>query len=193
MTDLPNKEWLLAQVGRHRSAWSKAHRPKDIVIPGPGQESVWDFPRPPAVEDVVECLSVEFAGRTIARTTAGKRIIETAGAPVYCFPPADVAMDTLIPNGHVTVCEWKGAATYFDLVVDRRRSADAAYTYPDPLDDLGCGYTSVAGWIVFYAQRVDAVFVGHERAEPQPGGYYAGWVTKRVVGPIKGEPGSQSW
>jgi uncharacterized protein (DUF427 family) len=138
-------------------------------------------------------LQVVFAGETIADTTRGQRVVETAGAPVYHFPPQDVATRYLVPNDHVTVCEWKGAATYFDLVVGERRSDDAAYTYPDPLDDLGMGYSAIAGWIVFYAARVDAVFVGDEQASPQPGGYYAGWVTSRLAGPIKGEPGSGGW
>jgi len=193
MNGLPDKELLLARVGPHRAAWRHARRPSRIETPGPGQESVWDFPRPPAVQPVVERLRVEFAGRTVADTVSGKRIVETAGAPVYHFPPKDVAMECLVPNGQVTVCEWKGAATYFDLVVDGRKSPSAAYTYPDPLDDLGEGYPQVAGWIVFYANRVDAAFVGDEEASPQPGGYYAGWVTRRITGPIKGEPGSEGW
>jgi uncharacterized protein (DUF427 family) len=193
MTQLPDKDWLRERVGPHRSAWRHARRPARIETPGPGQESVWDFPRPPAVEPVAERLRVEFAGHTVADTTHGRRIIETAGAPVYCFPPEDVATDCLVPNGKVTVCEWKGAATYFDLAVDGRRSPDAAYTYPDPLDDLGQNYASIAGWIVFYASRVDAAYVGEENASPQPGGYYAGWMTQSLTGPVKGEPGSEGW
>jgi len=193
MTRLPDKDWLLARVGPHRAAWRHARRPARIEVPGPGQESVWDFPRPPAVEPVAERLRVEFAGRTIADTVRGRRIVETAGAPVYAFPPEDVATECLVPNGDVTVCEWKGAATYFDLVVDGRRSAGAAYTYPDPLDDLDRGFSGIAGWIVFYAGRVDAAFVGDEKASPQPGGYYSGWLTRRITGPVKGEPGSEGW
>jgi len=193
MTMIPSKEWLLARVGPSRRAFDAAARPAHIEKPGPGQESVWDFPRPPAVEPVRERLRVEFSGKIVADTMRGKRVIETAGAPVYHFPPQDVATEHLVPNDRVTVCEWKGAATYFDLVVGDRRSENAAYTYPDPLDDLGQGYAAIAGWIVFYANRVDAVFVGDEEASPQPGGYYAGWVTSRLVGPIKGEPGSEGW
>jgi len=162
-------------------------------MPGPGQESVWDFPRPPAVEPVAARLRVEFSGRTVAETIRGMRIVETAGAPVYCFPPEDVARGFLVANGKVTVCEWKGAATYFDLVAEGRRSRDAAYTYPDPLDDLGQGYATIAGWIVFYASRVDAAFVNDEKVSPQPGGYYAGWMTRNLVGPVKGDPGSEGW
>jgi len=190
---LPDKAELAARVAPHRAKWAQAPRPAGIVAPGPGQESVWDFPRPPAVEPVAARLRVEFAGRTVAQTTRGLRVVETAGAPVYHFPPQDVAEGVLVPTGDVTICEWKGAAAYFDLVVDGNTSRRAAYAYPDPLDDLGRGFSAIAGWIVFYAGRVDAAFVGDAAVTPQPGGYYAGWVTADLVGPIKGEPGSEGW
>ncbi|MEL6366320.1 MAG: DUF427 domain-containing protein [Pseudomonadota bacterium] len=161
---------------------------------GPGEESVWDFPRPPRVEAVEEALCVEFARETIAETARGLRVVETSGAPVYYFPPSDV-MDGVLRTveGAHSVCEWKGVATYFDLVVGGRVSKKAAFTYPDPLDDLGEGYERLAGLIAFYANRVDAAWVGETRATPQPGGFYAGWVTPRLKGPIKGEPGSEGW
>ena len=36
-------------------------------------------------------------------------------------------------------------------------------------------------------------YVGDERGTPQPGGYYSGWVTSKLRGPIKGLPGTESW
>jgi uncharacterized protein (DUF427 family) len=139
-------------------------------------------------------LRVAFAGRIVAETNTGRRIVETASAPVYVFPPADVATDLLEPCPDTwSVCEWKGVATYFDLVVDGRRSEAAAFTYADPFDDLDRGYGEIAGWFAFYAGRVDAACVGDERVRPQPGGFYAGWVTSRLRGPIKGAPGSEGW
>lgn len=192
MVQLPDKAELLERVRPNRSGWDETRKPPREPV-GPGQESVWDFPRPPAVQPVSERLRVEFAGQTIADTVHGLRVVETAGAPVYYFPPDDVSTAYLLPNDRVTVCEWKGAATYFDLKVGDRLSENAGYTYPDPFDDLGMGYGAIAGRIVFYAQRVDAAYIGNTKATPQPGGYYSGWVTAQLVGPIKGEPGSESW
>jgi uncharacterized protein (DUF427 family) len=120
-------------------------------------------------------------------------MVETAGAPVYLFPPDDVRMDLLQANDHVTACEWKGAAVHFDLVMPDLQVRDAAFAYPDPLDDLGQGYGRIAGWIAFYPARVEACFVGDEQVRPQPGGYYAGWVTDAIKGPIKGDPGTEGW
>lgn len=172
--------------------------------PGPGAESVWDFPRPPAVQEVAHRLRVVFAGETVAETTRGLRVVETAGAPVYFFPPADVASERLQQVGaEPSICEWKGVAAYFDLVVGARRSQNAAFCYPDPFDDLSQDdlgqddpardYRRIAGWAAFYANRVDAAFVGDEQATPQPGRFYAGWVTRGLCGPIKGTPGSERW
>ncbi len=190
---LPDKDALLARVRPHRAHWSTSPRPAQIDTPGPGQESVWDFPRPPEVQEVPQRLRVVVAGETVADTTRGRRIVETAGAPVYYFPPEDVRTDLLREAGPTTVCEWKGAAVHYDLAVDGRTVRAAAFAYPEPLDDLGRGYATVAGWIGFYPAKVDECHVGDERATPQPGGYYAGWVTSALTGPIKGEPGSERW
>ncbi len=185
---------LLAQIKAARGAWGG--RPTGVAIEpvGPGEESVWDFPRPPEVQDVEEPLEVSFAGRTAARTERGRRVVETAGAPVYFFPPEDVDAAALRPSEiRATLCEWKGAAVYFDLVVGDRVSRQAAFAYPEPLDDLGQGYSRIAGWIAFYAGRVDRAMIGDAVAAPQPGGYYAGWVAPNLRGPIKGAPGSEGW
>lgn len=190
---LPDKDALLARVAPYRAKWRHAPRPDRIDTAGPGQQSVWDYPRPPAVQPVARRLKVIHAGLTIADTTRGLRIVETAGAPVYYIPPPDVCCDLLTPTDHVTVCEWKGAGVHYDLAAGGRSVAHAAFCYPDPLDDLGQGYARIAGWFAFYAGRVDACFVGDEQAAPQPGGYYAGWVTADLTGPIKGAAGSQGW
>ncbi len=99
-------------------------------------------------------------------------------------------VDLLRPSdGRGTVCEWKGSATCFDLVVGDRVSRRAAWTYEQPLP----GYEALAGRIAFYAGRVDAATVDGETVRPQPGGFYGGWVTDDVVGPFKGEPGTEGW
>lgn len=164
-------------------------RPVRIETPGPGQESVWDYPRPPRVEPVPERLRVDFAGVTIAETTRGLRVIEAAGPPVYYFPPENVKRQFLVPMRHTTLCEWKGTARYFTLGVRGRESEAAAWTYPDP----DAGYEAIAGYVGFHAGRVDACYVADERVRAQPSDYYGGWATSRIVGPFKGGPGTERW
>lgn len=163
--------------------------PLERVVPGPGQESVWDYPRPPRVEPVPERLRVIVDGETIAETAHGLRVLETAGAPVYYFPPEDVRMDLLAASPHTSFCEWKGTAVYYALVGTGRRIENVAWSYPAP----NLGYEAIRGCLAFYVGRVDEAWVGDERATPQPGHFYGGWMTSRIVGPIKGEPGSQGW
>ncbi|MDE2836649.1 MAG: DUF427 domain-containing protein [Chloroflexota bacterium] len=164
-------------------------RPANVEVPGPGQESVWDYPRPPRLETVSKLLRVEFAGVTVAETTRGVRVCETAGPPVYYFPPEDVKRVFLHPMSHTTLCEWKGQASYWTLSVRGLESQAAAWCYPSPFE----GYEAIAGWFAFHAGRVDACYVGGERVGPQPGGYYGGWITSDIVGPFKGGPGTERW
>ncbi|KPF79324.1 hypothetical protein IP88_02075 [alpha proteobacterium AAP81b] len=159
---------------------------------GPGEESVWDYPRPPLVRRGDERLRVVLDGAVIAATDRPIWVCETAGAPVPYFAPADVAA-TLVANANLSLCEWKGVAVGHDLLLPGGgRVRDAAWTYPDPLDDLGCGFAALAGHFAFYPAKF-ACFVGDERARPQPGGFYGGWVTERIKGPIKGGPGTGHW
>jgi len=159
------------------------------VTPDPGQESVWDYPRPPRVEAVPERIRVVVAGVDVADTTRALRVLETAGAPVYYIPPEDVRMDLLTPTAHMTDCEWKGDASYFRLRIGDRDIPNVAWAYSTPLS----GYESIRDHLAFYAGLVDEAWVGDERATPQPGRFYGGWITSRVVGPFKGGPGSSSW
>jgi uncharacterized protein (DUF427 family) len=161
--------------------------PPQRIPPGPGEESVWDYPRPPRVEPVPERLRVVVGAATLADTTAGLRVLETAGPPVYYFPGSDVRMDRLVPGPHGSICEWKGDAGYWTYDDgDGRRIENVAWSYQQPLR----GYESIAGYLAFYAGLVDEAWVGDERATPQPGRFYGGWVTGQIVGPFKGEPGS---
>jgi uncharacterized protein (DUF427 family) len=159
------------------------------VVPGPGQESVWDYPRPPRVEPVSERIRIVVGGVRIADSARGLRVLETAGAPVYYVPPEDVRTDLLVLSGHASACEWKGRAAYHALVLDGRRIEDIAWSYPYPLP----GFEAIRHHLAFYAGKVDEAWVGDEPASPQPGEFYGGWVTSRIVGPIKGEPGSWGW
>ena len=167
------------------------HVPEGVtpVVPGPGEESVWDYPRPPRVEPVPERVRVVVDGVVVADSMRAIRVLETAGAPVYYVPREDVRADVLQPSTRSTYCEWKGFASYWSVVVGDRRLEDVAWSYEDPKP----GYEAIRGALAFYASRVDEAWVGDERATPQRGGYYGGWVTSRIVGPMKGEPGSQGW
>lgn len=164
--------------------------PPPRIEPGPGQESVWDYPRPPRVERVPERVRVVVDGIELASSTRALRALETAGAPVYYLPPEDVRMDLLVPSRHATFCEWKGAASYLGIATPSGRVIpNAAWTYPDPTP----GYERLRDHVAFYAWAVDEAWVGEERATPQPGHFYGGWITSKVVGPFKGEPGTLGW
>jgi uncharacterized protein (DUF427 family) len=159
------------------------------LTPGPGQESVWDYPRPPRLEAVPERIRVIIDGRTVADTTHAFRVVETAGAPVYYLPPSDIDLSLLRATDRSSVCEWKGSASYFDYASGDRSIPGVAWSYHEPKR----GFEAIADHLAFYASRVDEAWVGDERATPQPGGFYGGWVTSRIVGPMKGEPGSSRW
>lgn len=163
-------------------------RPEPIR-PGPGQESVWDYPRPAICEATPATLEVVFAGRTIARTTRGYRVLETSHPPSYYFPPEDVDAAALAPTGDRTLCEWKGQAAYFDVVAGAARARRAAWSYPAPTPP----FRPMGGYVTFYPAAMEACFVDGERAIPQEGGFYGGWITSRVVGPFKGGPGTRFW
>jgi uncharacterized protein (DUF427 family) len=163
--------------------------PPNRIPPGPGQESVWDYPRPPRLERVADRIRILFAGAVLADTTAAWRVLETSHPPTYYLPRADIAAGALVPAGGGSVCEWKGPAAYVDVVLGGRRAERVGWTYPDPLPP----FAAIADHYAFYAGPMDACFVGDERATPQPGGFYGGWMTSRIVGPVKGGPGSWGW
>lgn len=158
------------------------------VPPGPGQESVWDYPRPPRIERRTRLVEVRFGEVLIGRTTNPLRGCETASPPVYYLPPEDVELGLLRPGyGHST-CEWKGPAAYWTVVVGDKRLDNAGWSYPEPWE----GSEALAGHFSFYPALLDCRVDG-ERARPQEGGFYGGWVTDEVVGPWKGEPGTGHW
>lgn len=156
---------------------------------GPGQESVWNYPRPPRLDRVADRLRIIFDGVTIADTTGAWRVLETSHPPTYYLPPDDISVGVLARASGGSLCEWKGHARYFDVVGPRRRAARAAWAYPEP----DPSFAALADHVAFYAAAMDACFVGEERVTPQPGGFYGGWITSRVAGPFKGEPGSSGW
>ena len=158
------------------------------ITPGPGQESVWDYPRPPRIETVPRRVRVEVDGVVVADAPEAIRILETSHPPTYYVAPAHVDATFLAAVGHGSFCEWKGVASYFDVVVGERRIEQAAWCYPDPSET----FADLADHLAFYPALVDC-FVDDERVRPQPGRFYGGWITDDVVGPFKGEPGTQFW
>jgi uncharacterized protein (DUF427 family) len=161
----------------------------DPQPPGPGQESVWDYPRPPALERSAEHVVVRFGGRVIAESTAPWRVLETSHPPVYYLPRGDVDVTALVPVERTTICEFKGVARYADLSVGGRRSSTACWWYPRPV----AAFAPLADAVAFYPHRVDEVLVDDERVRAVQGDFYGGWVTSRVVGPFKGGPGTAWW
>ncbi len=158
-------------------------------MPGPGQESVWEYPRPPRVEPEQRRVRVVLGGRVIVESITALRVLETSHPPGIYVPPTDVVAGVLRPNPAASLCEWKGRAAYWDAVVDGVAAESAAWSYPDPSSD----YESLAGYVSFYPSRVDACFLGDEQVSPQEGGFYGGWITDDVVGPFKGGPGTLGW
>jgi uncharacterized protein (DUF427 family) len=156
---------------------------------GPGQESVWDYPRPPRLESASQRLRVVLGGELIAETTDGLRVLETSHPPNYYFPPGDVAAGSVEHAKGASFCEWKGRAHYFTVRGGDRVETEAAWGYDDPSP----AFAALRGHVAFYAGRMDACFVDDELVVPQPGQFYGGWVTSDVVGPFKGGPGSRGW
>jgi uncharacterized protein (DUF427 family) len=156
--------------------------------PGEGQESVWDYPRPPRVEPTTDRVRIEFGGRTIVDTTDAVRVLETSHPPVYYVPREQVHAE-LAPAPGASFCEFKGAARYLTVAVGDHRSESAVWYYPSPAP----GYEALAGRVAVYPARVDRCEVAGETVIPQEGGFYGGWITSKVVGPFKGAPGTAGW
>jgi uncharacterized protein (DUF427 family) len=152
-------------------------------------ESVWDYPRPPRLEPMSRRIRVVLGGETIADTVRAHRVVETSHPPVYYVPLEDIADGALVERGGSTFCEWKGAASYYDVVGGGRRVPRGAWTYREP----ATGFEAIRDAVAFYPAPMDGCYVDDERVEPQPGGFYGGWVTSDLVGPFKGGPGTAGW
>ena len=154
------------------------------IEPGPGQESVWDYPRPPRVEDSSRLVEVVFNGVIIAETRRARRVLETSHPPVYY-----IRMECLKPNPRATWCEWKGLARYYDVEVDGRAETAAAWYFPLPTRI----YDPIKEYVAFYPRQMEACFVDGERVQTQEGDFYGGWITAEIVGPFKGGDGTAGW
>ncbi|MFO7845278.1 MAG: DUF427 domain-containing protein [Balneolaceae bacterium] len=168
--------------------YNGTNRPDFAVKPGPGQESVWDYPRPPKLSPDQRNVVVKWNGQVIASSNQAVRILETASPPTFYLPPKDVNTELLTESTGSSFCEWKGKATYWDITVARDINKGAAWSYDNPTP----AFSSIAGYYSFYPARVNCT-VGGETVKPQPGNFYGGWMTPEIVGPVKGEPGSGGW
>ena len=169
-------------------------RPPKPVKPGPGQESVWDYPRPPALVPFRGSVRIEHGGVVVAESTTAYRVLETSHPPTFYIPGSAFVDGVLVPVEGGSFCEWKGRAAYADIVTaaaggDGAVARRAAWTYPDPTP----GFRDLLDHWSVMPLSVDAIYVDDERVRPQEGGFYGGWVTDDVVGPFKGTPGSWGW
>lgn len=174
----------------HRAAWQHRgqERPGFAVAPGPGQESVWDYPRPPAYVHDDRPVQIVAGGWRLADSPESIRVLETGSPPAFYLPPGAFDQSLLRASPRHTFCEWKGEADYFDVVTDEIVVEAAVWTYPAPMS----GAEVIAGWLSCYPEVLECVVAG-ETVQAQGGRYYGGWVTSELVGPWKGEAGTEHW
>lgn len=178
MKILPN--W--ASKGRGQWKYTGQKRPSFAKAPAENQESVWDYPRPPVLDHDSRTVVVKFRDTVLASTQKSIRVLETASPPTFYLPPSDVKTNYFEKSPKTTRCEWKGTAVYWNIVVDGAAAELAAWSYPEPFEE----FQELAGYFSFYPSRVDC-YVDGDKVKPQPGGFYGGWITPEIVGPVKGE------
>lgn len=162
---------------------------RERIIPGPGQESVWDYPRPPRLEDCSKHVQIVFNDVVIADTQRSKRVLETSHPPSYYLPPEDLQMEYFIPTARSTFCEWKGQASYYTIRVGDQQAENAAWFYTNPT----AAFATIRNYVAFYPSRMQACYVDGELVQSQPGDFYGGWITSNIVGPFKGSAGTWGW
>jgi uncharacterized protein (DUF427 family) len=163
-------------------------RPASAVQPAPGQESVWDYPRPPVIVDDRRLVQVRLHEVLIAETRAARRVLETASPPTFYLPPESLQCDCLRPDSGSSFCEWKGHASYFSVCVKQQCVTHAAWSYPEPFAE----FMAIRNYLAFYPDRLDC-YIDGKRVRAQAGGFYGGWISDEIVGPFKGEPGTSGW
>lgn len=163
-------------------------RPKPIK-PKQGQESVWDYPRPPKLELISKTIQIYFNNALIAQTNRAYRVLETSHPPVYYIPLDDIDKQYLKYSDRETYCEFKGTGSYYHVQVGDRLARDAAWYYNNP----STAFQAIKNYPAFYANKMDKCLINGIEVEPQPGEFYGGWVTPEIVGPFKGEEGTWGW
>jgi uncharacterized protein (DUF427 family) len=174
---------------KHRATYSEQMPRPRAETPAPGQESVWDYPRPPRVEPVSGEVTIRLGGELIAHTANAVRVLETSHPPVYYLPIADFVPGSLIDAAGSSFCEFKGMARYLDVRGSGLVRSGAAWNYPNPSP----GFELLRDRVAVYAGQMDECTVSGEVVTPQPGGFYGGWITASIAGPFKGVPRSMGW
>lgn len=159
------------------------------IDPGPGQESVWDYPRPPSLEASTRRVRIRLGGDLVVDTTRSWRVCETSHAPVYYVPSEDFLAGSLTPGDGESYCEFKGAAAYWNVSGGGLHRPNAGWSYENPTP----GFAPLRSAVAIYPGVMDEVLLDEEQVRPQAGGFYGGWITAEIVGPFKGEPGSRGW
>lgn len=182
--------WL--DAARAHWNWRGQTRPPFAVVPGPGQVSVWDFPRPPRLVQDTREVVISWGAIEVARTNMAVLVLETSHPPSFYIPMADVDQSLLRQGAGSSFCEWKGPAAYWSLVSKTQVLPNVGWSYPRPLKGGIDGAEAIADCIAFYPTHLSCTVDG-ARVTPQPGGFYGGWITPELVGPFKGDPGTQGW
>lgn len=161
----------------------------DRIVPSPGQESVWDYPRPPSLQRIDRLVQIRLGGELIAESRRAWRVCETSHPPAFYLPGEDFGPGALTRASGSSFCEWKGVATYWDLHGGSVVRPAAGWSYEDPTPR----FAVMAGAVSVYPGRMDECTVDGETVTPQAGNFYGGWITAAIVGPFKGEPGTLGW
>ena len=184
----PSGRWHDSDMTPNHGFSGSFRRPQPIQ-PEAGQESVWDYPRPPRAEPRTDRVVVRLGGAVIVDTTASVRVLETSHPPVYYVPLDSFPASVLVPVQGTSFCEFKGVAHYFDVVAGGVHIARGGWTYPEPTR----GFEALSSRVALYPGRMDSCEINDEQVTFQAGDFYGGWITRHVVGPFKGGPGTSGW
>lgn len=156
---------------------------------GPGQESVWDYPRPAIAEPTQRRIQIIHSDIMLVDSRSAWRTLETSHPPTYYIPQSDIAMEYCTPNPRRSLCEWKGQAKYWDVAINGQTLEAAAWSYTSPTPS----FAPIAGSLAFYPGAFDQCLVDGHAITPQPGSFYGGWISPFEAGPFKGIEGSRFW
>ena len=179
-------KWI--RQARDKWQFRGKEKPSIAIEPSVGQESVWDYPRPPKLERDSRLIIVSVNGKVIAESDSTLRVLETANPPTFYIPPKDVDKTSLTLGSRLSLCEWKGAAQYWNVNVNTLVIENTAWYYLDPYPE----FESIAGYFSFYPHRLTC-YIDGELVRPQLGELYGGWITNETIGPFKGNPGTENW
>lgn len=145
----PAPNWMIATYAEERRSHAGTRMPIEKIPPGPGQESVWDYPRPPRLEPFDGRLKVVHESIALADTVAGYRVLETSHPPTYYLPPTGIVMDHFERCAGNSFCEWKGQAVYYALKTRGGTVPQVAWAYPNPTP----AFSKIRDYLSIYSPR----------------------------------------